>query len=501
MSIRGVENEDSAALPAQQESSTTSPVEAGKGAQARDGSRIEDMLTDLTMDDFNGVENDEAVIEALTDSDSSDESHAPNLTHPKPGWAPSEEPEPKTTALPPHAIHAEYSRPGMADATDEYLTGWLARADEPFLVRSTVCIGGNADNIDELLAGLDGGVEPIEASPTTATEEHVHSTTTAVGFTTGPDPAEVGLRTPPESRSARKPTESVHKPTLTRPISVYRDAKFLRFLRDVVEAVDIGDHLDSLLKRYRFRNNLKSRAPEAPTGSGPLTAGDTPPVEELGLHLIPDSARGVVAPVRMRFTKSSRYSRPFKPWWHEDEIPELPPGARQFRAPAGWKYVSDKLLVTLRHVALEALAREAKASVFAIRVELSPVVDEEASKRERPITWLRERVTKHLKQDLGRAPPFHLVLAKGHSVLLCGEIAIASVDRAKACAALLKAGGWFGASDSKRYIRMYVAPDNGWVNVMVKDVRRTGSPICANRAVDLKAKGIYEKEWLGLLRC
>lgn len=329
------------------------------------------------------------------------------------------------------------------------------------------------------------------------------------------DASPVGISADFEPVRSSKSARSAGKPTRTRPISKVRDAKFLRFIRDLADAVDRGADTADLFRKYRFSNNSKSRAPgalgssEPHSGSasgGALLAEDSLTASGSGLALaprrmaipvltMPTSLRVLCAGQRDRF---SRTAWRYRPWWHEKELPET--AARSYRTPADWGYTSNQLTVTLRHIAIKAIAERLALSVFSIRLRLAPEIEARAKGREDQIDWLRERLTKHLKTEFGEAPPFHLVLTRGRqrSLVLLGELTLPYADKEAARQALLKVGGWFTGVD-KDALRMDFDPDNGLVNMMVKGLLRTRSPITANRQVDREAKRIYEQEWLPLI--
>lgn len=325
----------------------------------------------------------------------------------------------------------------------------------------------------------------------------------------------VGFSADLEAPESRKSARDAGKPTRTRPISKIRDAIFLRFIRDLADTVSRAGDTADLYKKSRFSNNNKGRAPGALGSSKPFpdsTPGDEVVVAESsdsasgsgsslapGLKttpalIIPASVHDLCAEPRQRYIRAAwRY----RPWWHELELPQT--AACSYRAPAGWDYTSDHLTVTLRHIAIKALAQQLGISFFSIKLRISPAIESQISTRGDQIGWLRERFTKHMKAELGEALPFQIVLthSRQHSFVLLGEMALPHAQKTAARRALQKVGGWFAGLD-KDALRMDLDPDNGWVNIMVRDLRSTGSPVSANRPVDREAKRIYEQEWLRL---
>ncbi len=325
----------------------------------------------------------------------------------------------------------------------------------------------------------------------------------------------VGISTVSEPARSIKPVGSAGKPTRSRAISKVRDAKFLCFIRDLVDAIDQGTDIADLSKKYRFFNNKKGRALEA-LGSSEFRPGDAsgdaipaehsisatakslslePPMKTVSASPLPASVHVLCGGPRARF---SRAAWRYRPWWHEKELPQTT--ACSYRTPADWGYTSNPLTVTLRHIAIKTLAEQSRTSVFSFKLQLAPEIEAQTKKRTDRIDWLRERVTKHLKSEFGESPPFHMVLSRGkrRSLVLLGEITLPYAHKAAARQALLKVGGWFTSID-KNALRMDLDPDNGLVNIMVKELQRTGSPITANRQIDREAKRIYEQEWRPLI--
>lgn len=353
-------------------------------------------------------------------------------------------------------------------------------------------------DFEAFMARAEGGPDLRIIRPTAT------AVASMVGFSADLEPAE-----------SRKSARDAGKPTRTRSISKIRDAIFLRFIRDLADTVSRRGDTADLYKKYRFSNNNKSRAPGALGSSKPFldsAPGDkavaaensdsafgsgsplAPDLKTTPALIIPASVHDLCAEPRRRYIRAAwRY----RPWWHELELPQTT--ACSYRAPAGWDYTSNHLTVTLRHIAIKALAQQLGISFFSIKLRISPAIDPQISIRGDQIGWLRERFTKHMKAELGEAPPFQIVLTRGRqrSFVLMGEMALPHAQKTAARRALQKVGGWFAGLD-KDALRMDLDPDNGLVNIMVWDLRSTGSPVSANRPVDREAKRIYEQEWLRL---
>jgi hypothetical protein len=304
------------------------------------------------------------------------------------------------------------------------------------------------------------------------------------------EPVPVGFleaETPP---TGEKLLSASKKPTRKHAVSNFRAAKFLRYLRDLNETAPSEDEVAALYRRYSLHSKKKKRAPVVPSLSEPL-----PYSEDCPSHLpaIPASIKILCAPARERFARSSHYSRRYRPWWDEKELPDHPSSGPRYVSPPQWRDIPDPLRVTLRHIALIGIAQEIDGSVFCFTLVASSDIQELVDKQANQIEWFRERVTRFLKRApaLGN-PPFHLVQVHGERprLILRGEIVAPRLARQTVEGALQKVAG----PQSKPHF-LFARPDNGWVNVLVKSCKRVGTPLCAGRVVDLRAKEIYE-EWL-----
>jgi hypothetical protein len=150
------------------------PREEKSPAPEAEDTTIDDMLADLNLEDLNGTEDDTAIIEALTAEDSTTTNTTPVI---KPIVTETVEPGEPCSApatLPVRRLEDQYPPPGMSDATDNDCQ--RAITGEPTWSSSGVCRGGNVDDIDELLAELDGG-DGLEADAAAAVEAHVSELT------------------------------------------------------------------------------------------------------------------------------------------------------------------------------------------------------------------------------------------------------------------------------------------------------------------------------------
>ncbi len=149
---------------------SVSPKEEPKLADPTRGT--DDVLTDLTLDDLDGTEDDAEVIEALTEGDVR-EAKAVEAEEPAPALesisAPTPIPsKPKLAPAPAPSPCAKPEHPN-AHLTDNYLADFFARADDPRLLgRSTACRGDKpnlAADIEAMFADLEDG-EAATASRT-----------------------------------------------------------------------------------------------------------------------------------------------------------------------------------------------------------------------------------------------------------------------------------------------------------------------------------------------
>jgi hypothetical protein len=165
------------------------------------------------------------------------------------------------------------------------------------------------------------------------------------------------------------------------------------------------------------------------------------------------------------------HTSPYNPWWHENERPDLPTPARQYRSPAPWRDTSDYLKVTFRHIAMKLLG-----SVYTLNLNLSPEVEAKALSQAYPIGWLHRRTSHHLREALGRPVEFHLVAEQDDDgrLHLHGEFQIADTEATIARGALRKAGGKWDAAASNKQAWTQAEPDAGWLNYITGDLWRIG---------------------------
>ena len=313
-------------------------------------------------------------------------------------------------------------------------------------------------SVDKALAGLDGG----EAS----TDNPVNSEASPSDNPVRDDPASEFTKL----SVAAGPTD--HPVNQKRSVSVFRDAKTMRQLRDLFK-------------------------------SGDFSGDDT----------------SLVTCMRLLFTRPSkrfqRHCDAHPLWWDESEHPDLPSPARQYRKPAQWRDISDQLKVTLRHVALKTFG-----PVMAVTLNLSPEMEALARSQTYPLGWLHRRVSHHLNEALQRSVQFHVVMEEAgndHRLHLHMEIQASFADRRRVREALRKIGGAWNADAPHRQFRTRLQPDIGWANYLVGDlwrvgftrkvlpadfkpsgpeqttIRFSGSPTCSTDLLDNKAQKIHGK--------
>jgi hypothetical protein len=159
-------------------------------------------------------------------------------------------------------------------------------------------------------------------------------------------------------------------------------------------------------------------------------------------------------------------------WW--DSVnggKALPAPARQYRAPAPWRDISDPLLVTYLHIALKTLG-----PVHTLNLNLSAEIEKKARAQEYPLGWLHRRISLHLKRALNRPVEFFLVPEEcdHHRLHLHGEFQVSEDEAKDARAALRKAGGKWDAEASQRQAWTAFDPDRGWLDYLTLDMWRVG---------------------------
>ena len=242
-------------------------------------------------------------------------------------------------------------------------------------------------------------------------------------------------------RTSGTPSEwSIRLPKLVkslknkRPVSIYRDAAFLRDLQALLALHDAGT-LDP---------SSVSRLPHL-----------THPLD----HTI--------------FDRSSRHP----PWWLQLNGGEaLAKPARQFKSPAAWRDVSDTLHVHYLHLGLKAVG-----PVHGFTLRLSHAVEAQARAQPDALCWLTARIARRLKDSLGRSVQVVIVAEEDDAgrLHLHGEFNIVGADelqvdrvRVKVRKALRLAGGEWPKDSKARQRQAQViadAPDAGWAGYLAKD--------------------------------
>jgi hypothetical protein len=221
-----------------------------------------------------------------------------------------------------------------------------------------------------------------------------------------------------------------------RPVSVLRDAAFLRNLEALLAA----------------RTSTSGAATSVSSHTSALSA----------LTLSYPSLTNLVAP-RDRpgdQAKSPRDAR--AAWWHL----LLAKPAHDYRVPATWRDTSDQLRILYRHLALREFGE-----VHSFTLNLKPAIEERARNQLNPAGWLLDRIVHHLKAVLRKLPEFHFVLeeAEAHRLHVHGEIQCNSAETAAVRKALRLAGGEWDV------VRQHQAhtdtdPDQGWASYISKDL-------------------------------
>jgi hypothetical protein len=234
--------------------------------------------------------------------------------------------------------------------------------------------------------------------------------------------------------------EIVNSPKEKRRVSIFRDALFMQQLQASLARSDAGTSDATLVSRL------------------PLL-----------VHPLNSSI----------FNRASKH----EPWWTRlNSGKPLPKPARQFRAPAEWRDVSDTLHVHYLHLALTTLG-----PVYAFTSRLSDSVEARARVEPNALSWLTARITQRLRTVLGQSVQFYCVLEQDETkrLHLHGEFTLGSdnddggnmkVRRRLVLVrkALRLAGGeWKKSRQFQAKVR--ANPDAGWAGYISKDSHLYGS--------------------------
>lgn len=364
---------------------------------------------------------------------------------------------PKSNGEKPELVAEDHRGPGD-DSTGEAMEhDALVSASLDELLSDLVLTGVGEDSTEEVIAALSD--EAVAALPTTASDSARFDTPTKTNL------AEMSKPASSEFTGLSKSTAPFDIPVKQKRYSSrYRDAKTIRQIRTLQEM--------------------------------PALAGDATLLVSKALFSPPS-----LPPYKLAI---------FKPWWHESMLPPLLSPARQYRTPAPWRDVSDEMKVTFRHLALKTFG-----PVYAITLNLSDEVEALARSQDYPLGWLRDRVSYHLKEALGRSVQFHLVAEEaklGRRLHIHGEMQITLPERRKARPALRKAGGAVPEEFKSKQLRIRPNPDAGWLNYLTTDLMKVsfsrnvlpkygikptitfaGNAICYTDLLNAKAAEIYEQ--------
>jgi hypothetical protein len=351
-------------------------------------------------------------------------------------------------------------------------------------------------SINEMRAGLDRYAAACATPARTASASitlsgmRVTAIPTAASAPVAPAPADdKWLKQPEDLPDCHNLGGSTDKSVNSkRTISVFRDAEYMRNLKGFFDSAPIPAGTHSLVHKALLSSSHSSLSPLACESTRALLNHTTP-------------------------KKPSWKVR--KPWWDSMNGGEpLPPPARQYRAPAPWRDISDPLLVTYLHIALKTLG-----PVHTVNLNLSPEVEKQARAQAYPLGWLHRRVSYHLKQALGRPVELFLVPEEcdQRRLHLHGEAQIRENEDKDARAGLCKAGG---ESDLPKQLQAWTEadPDRGWVDYLTLDMWRVGltrnllprltmrcgripssaitfegGTVCATKNLNAKAEAIYQQ--------
>lgn len=226
------------------------------------------------------------------------------------------------------------------------------------------------------------------------------------------------------------PTQVDNSTKKSRPVSLLRDAAFLR----AVEGL------------------FASGIPQNQAGTSVIESFPIPPSDPPISH--PSVSPTVPDPSHARLS----------PWWHRLQAPS----PRSHRGPAEWRDTSDQLRVLYRHLALKTFG-----AVHTINVNLHPDIEALCRRQPDQAGWFQARVVRRLCQQLGRSPEFHLTMEEGdqHRLHFHGEIQC-SADEAESVrkALRLASGEWDEARQHQT--KTAADPDQGWASYIADDIWR-----------------------------
>jgi len=230
----------------------------------------------------------------------------------------------------------------------------------------------------------------------------------------------------------------------SRPISAYRDAKFMRDLEAFIAHNEL-----SLLGSTSVCNAL--------TLSPSVSSSSYPPRD---LEKLTIAAPTIPAPSPLE--APARVRSKVAPWWHGRYFNEP---VRRHRYPAQWRDTSDILRC---HYAHEAILRLGQVHTFTLR--LRDDMEAKARAQSNPIAWLQKRIDRELFNALDRPVQFILTIEEDDKRRLhChGEFQVDLQEVKAAREALRKAGGvWKKAPQHQT--KTEPDPDDGWTGYISKD--------------------------------
>jgi hypothetical protein len=274
----------------------------------------------------------------------------------------------------------------------------------------------------------------------------------------------------------------------SRPISAYRDA---RFMRDLEASIAHTEH--SPLGSTSVCNVLPL-SPSVSSASSPPKDLEKP--AKAAPTMPPPNPSEAPARVRSKVA----------PWWHGHYFNDP---VRRHRYPAQWRDTSDILRC---HYAHEAILRLGRVHTFTLR--LSDDMEARARTQSNPIAWLQKRIDRELSNALDRPVQFILTIEEDDKRRLhChGEFQVDQQEVKAAREALRKAGGvWKKAPQHQT--KTEPDPDDGWTGYISKDFWMTtpmmprlmaphktsykvtfpGSPLSITAELNSRAKALYAK--------
>jgi hypothetical protein len=274
----------------------------------------------------------------------------------------------------------------------------------------------------------------------------------------------------------------------SRPISAYRDARFMRDLEAFIAHTEL-----SPLASTSVCNAL----PLSPSVS---SASYPPKALEKSANAVPTMPppNPSEAPARVRSKVA--------PWWHGHYFNEP---VRRHRHPAQWRDTSDILRCQYAH---EAILRLGQVHTFTLR--LRDDMEAKARAQSNPIAWLQKRIDRELSNALDRPVQFILTIEEDDKRRLhChGEFQVDQQEVKAARAALRKAGGVW-KNTRQHQAKTEADPDYGWTGYISKDFWMTtpmmrrlmapyktkykvtfpGSPLSITADLNAEAKLLYGK--------